>query len=151
MKKIICYHGTTSERCEEVLKSKVLKKTNAERCRYKGTTPGFVYVTKMLCDAIDFSTRPEEGKGKDHLTFCVFKIIIDENELLPDNDEATWTSTISPDGYKECYRVERDLLINKDIIALLKKRINTNRELGTYMQECQINPEIAEQEKWILF
>lgn len=149
MKKIICYHGTTSDRCEEVLKSKVLKKTNAERCRYKGTTPGFVYVTKRLCDAIDFSTRPE--KGKDRLTFCVFKIIIDENELLPDNDEAAWTSTISPDGYKECYRIERDLLINKDIIALLKKHFKDDKELDYFMQDCQVDSEIAEQEKWVLF
>ena len=82
---MIVYHGTTKERAKRILYERRIKVTDNENKRYKDTTLGFVYVTAQLCDAMDFSSRPE--KGEKNCRFIVFKISISEDELNPDMDE----------------------------------------------------------------
>lgn len=146
MSKVIVYHGTTIDRAKRILKDRVLRTTDAAVCRYEDTAKGFVYVTKRLCDALDFSTKPEVDK--DTLVFAVFKICIDEQELIPDEDEFKWQSTLSDDGAKECYKIQRDLIVGKDVIAVFGKRMPTYNVLGDYMQAIQYGEREIKESEW---
>ena len=95
---------------------------------------------------MDFSSRTAEN-GKAQIT--VFRIIIDESELLIDTDEAKWKSTLSPDGSKDCYRIGRNLKIGKDVIAVFCKSFGTNMKFcGDFLQAIQYGELEISEDKW---
>ena len=140
------YHGTTRNKYQQILRDGEIKVTTVDNCNYLDTTRGFVYVTKRLCDAMDFSSRTAEN-GKSQIT--VFRITIDESELLRDNDEANWRSTLSSGGSSDCYRIGRNLKIGKDVLAVFCKTFGTNsRSCGNYMQAVQYGEEGISEDEW---
>lgn len=140
------YHGTTIKRAKSIIKDKLIKVTDSNNYRYDDTTKGYVYVTKRICDALDFSTRPN-GRD-DTLVFVVFQIFIDENELMIDHDEGKWISTLSDGGDKECFRINRDLLLGKDVISVFCKRMPSHNAVGDYMQAVQYGEQIIKESEW---
>ena len=140
------YHGTTIDRAKQILKSGLLKRTSKECFRHEDTTQGYVYVTKRLCDALDFSTKPEVGK--DTLVFAVFKILIDESELIPDEDEAKWKSTLSEEGEKDCYKIGRDLIVGTDVIAFWGAKMTSYELQGSFMQAIQYGEKEIKESEW---
>ena len=146
MAKIEVYHGTTIDRAKKIIKDKAIYPTSKEIARYKDTTLGFVYVTKNICDAIDFSIRPE--LGKDTLKFVVFKILIDESELLPDEDEKNWFSTLSAGGSKACFKVNRILKVGEDVVSILCKSSKSDSAISNYIQALQYGEKEIEESEW---
>ena len=144
--KVQVYHGTTVKRAQKIIADKKIKVTDSKIIRHEGTTQGYVYVTKRLCDALDFSTRPMIGE--DTLTFVVFQILIDENDLQIDPDEGNWNSTLSDGGAKECYRIKRDLLFGKDAVSVFCKKMPSNDVAGNYMQDIQDGTRIIKESEW---
>ena len=143
---VTVYHGTTRNKYQQILRDGEIKVTTVDNCNYLDTTRGFVYVTKRLCDAMDFSSRTAEN-GKSQIT--VFRITIDESELLIDTDEAEWKSTLSPDGSKDCYRIGRNLKVGKDVIAVFCKSFGTNMKLcGDFLQAIQYGEQEISEDKW---
>lgn len=140
------YHGTTLNRAKAILKSGVIKVTDENTFRYEDTTKGYVYVTKRLCDALDFSTRPIVGENT--LAFVVFKILIDENELLKDYDEEKWISTISDGGEKDCFKIKRDLLLNQDVKSYFYTKMQSNNAVGNYIQSIQYGECEIKESEW---
>lgn len=146
MPNVIVYHGTTIDRAREIIKNRVLHTTDNENCRYESTGKGYVYVTKRLCDALDFSTRGE--LGKDTLTFAVFKIQIDERELMPDLDEVIFESTLSRGGEDDCFIIHRDLNVGTDVVAVFAKKMVNYEQLGSYMQQVEDGRRIIKESEW---
>lgn len=143
---VTVYHGTTRNKYQQILRDGEIKVTTVDNRNYLDTTCGFVYVTKRLCDAMDFSSRTAEN-GKPQIT--VFRITIDESELLRDNDEAKWRSTLSSGGSGDCYRIGRNLKIGKDVLAVFCKSFGTNsRSCGNYMQAVQYGEEEIPEDEW---
>lgn len=140
------YHGTTIKRAKSIIKDKLIKVTDSDNYRYDDTTKGYVYVTTRLCDALDFSTRPIAEE--DTLVFVVFQILIDENELMIDHDEEKWISTLSDGGEKECYRINRNLLFDKDVVSVFCKRMPSHSVLGDYMQAIQYGEQKIKESEW---
>ena len=143
---ITVYHGTTFKRAEKIIADKKIKKTSSDIARYHNTTNGYIYVTSELHDAIDFSTRPM--LGEDVLKIVVFKIQIDDIELMPDADEEKWQSTLDVDDVQKCYRVKRDLLIGKDVVAVFMKEILSQNAIGAYMQDIQYGKKEIKESEW---
>lgn len=132
---VTVYHGTTEKRYLQILKDGEIKVTTEEICNYPTTTCKFVYVTKRLCDAMDFSSRTAEN-GKS--TIIVFRIVVDQSALLKDSDEIKWRSTLSTDGARFCYRIGRNLKLGEDVIAVFRKPFGTNsKACGNYLQAVQ--------------
>ena len=146
MEKVIVYHGTTLQRAHSILEGGKICRTTNEIARYEDTKNGFVYVTKNLCDAMDFSTRPKIGE--EVLTFVVFKIDILKNELLFDEDEARWCSTLTGNGAQECYKVNRDLIIGKDVVAVFTKKMKSHELAGMYMSKVQWGEITIDESQW---
>ena len=144
--KVTVFHGTTIERARKIMEDKRIKPTSFDIARYDDTTEGFVYVTKRLCDALDFSTRPIINENT--LIFVVFKIIVEETELLHDDDEEQWISTLSDDGASECFRIKRELRFNDDIIAVFCKKMNSHNAVGDYMQAIQYGEKEIIESEW---
>lgn len=143
---VTVYHGTARYKYLQILRDGKIKVTDEYIKNYPDTTCGFVYVTKRLCDAMDFSSRTAEN-GKSQIT--VFRIIIDESELLRDTDEAKWKSTLSPESTKDCYRIGRNLKIGKDVIAVFCKSFGTNMKLcGDFLQAIQYGEQEISEDKW---
>lgn len=140
------YHGTTIDRAKQIIKSGLIKRTSQDCFRHEDTAQGYVYVTKRLCDALDFSTKPEVGK--DTLVFAVFKILIDESELIPDKDEAKWKSTLSEDGEKDCYKIGRDLIIGTDVVAFWCAKMISYERQGVFMQAIQYGEKEIKESEW---
>ena len=146
MAMITVYHGTTVERAKSILKDKAIKVTSQTTARYDDTTEGYVYVTKELCDALDFSTRPTIKE--DTLTFVVFRIQINDKELLPDKDESKWLSTLSDNGAENCFRIKRDLLFENDVISVFCKKMKSHNSAGDYMQAIQYGEKEIKESEW---
>ena len=144
--KVTVYHGTTIDRGQRITNDGLIRTTSDDTLRYSDTQTGFVYVTKQLCDALDFSTRPEQERC--NLTFVVFKIIIDEAELIPDEDEHTWVSTLSPNGSKSCYKVGRNLQVGRDVIAVFQKKMESPNDIGKFMQAVQFSEINVPETEW---
>ena len=133
---ITVYHGTTPDRAKKINENHVIRVTTNETKRYDHTKGGVVYVTKNLCDAMDFSTRPE--KGLRERCIVVFRIRISESELKTDVDEKKWKSTLTYNGYENCYCISRDLYFGKDVDAIfVKDFFQDNERLGNYLQQVQ--------------
>lgn len=114
---MVVYHGTTQDRAKEILECKKILMTNEQIKRYEDTECGYVYVTDNLAFAIDFATR--SIKKDETITGVVYKIIIDDNELLLDENDKN--SFFVNDVEYVCYKVNRDLLIGKDAVSFLVK------------------------------
>lgn len=145
----VVYHGTTLEKARNICKQNKISVAVGENRRYGSTTEGYVYVTKNLCDALEFSTRPKKGERIED--FVVFKIFIDENELLADEDELSIKSTLSDDGGEGCFRVKRDLIIGKDVVAVFRKKMPDNKKQGAYMQGVQYGEVVIKESEWKKF
>lgn len=143
------YHGTSLNRAYQIIQAQLILRTNQGIQRYSTTRYGYVYVTKRLCDAMDFSSRPEVGTVANII--FVFRIEIDDRELLDDPDEAKWNSTLSAGGCQECFRIERDLELVSDIKAVYVKRLYSNEELGEYLQKMNVGTEEIDESEWGLF
>ena len=146
MDMVIVYHGTTVERAERIIKDQSIFTTSSDIARYDDTEIGYVYVTKRLCDALDFSTRPPLIDNQ--VVFVVFKIYINENELLPDYDEAKHISTLSHGGEKDCFRIKRKLRIGNDVVSVYCKRMYSNSSAGEFMQKVQYNEISIQESEW---
>ena len=146
MAKVTVFHGTTIERARKIIKDKTIKPTSSDIARYDDTTEGYVYVTKRFCDALDFSTRPIANENT--LIFVVFKIMIEETELLYDDDEEKWISTLSDDGATECFRVQRELHFYDDVVAVFCKKMNSHNTIGNYMQAVQFGKIEVKESEW---
>ena len=144
MNKKIVYHGTTIDRAKKILDEGIIK--NTENDRYIDTTKGFVYVTERLCDALDFSTRPNINTNR--MVFAVFRILIDEAELIHDEDEEKWNSTLSVDGKKFCYRISKSLIVGREVVAFWHKKMKSDRELGEFMQSIQYGEKTIDESEW---
>ena len=143
---ITIYHGTTLEKAKKIIAEKAIRVTTRLISRYPNTTEGYVYVTKRLCDALDFSTRPLENQK---ITFfVVFKILIDESELIIDEDERYWASTLSEGGENDCFKIKRDLLFGNDVKSVYFKKVSSSFEVGEYMQKVQYGEEIIKESEW---
>ena len=143
------YHGTSLSRAYQIIQAKSILRTKQNIQRYATTRYGYVYVTKRLCDAMDFSSRPEIGTVANIIV--VFRIEIDDRELLNDPDEAKWNSTLSTGGCQECFRIKRDLVIISDIKAVYAKRFNSNNELGEFLQNVNYEMIRIGESEWELF
>lgn len=133
---VTVYHGTTLAAAKKIIAQKEIHTTTSENKRYDDTENGVVYVTKCLCDAMDFSTRPKLGFKE--CCIVVFRIQINKNELRNDPDEKRLQSTLTQNGYTECYRINRNLTLGKDVDAIFIKDFATDyRQLGSYMQKVQ--------------
>lgn len=146
MAKVTVFHGTTIGRAKKIMKDKIIKPTSSDIARYDNTTEGYVYVTKRICDALDFSTRPHPNENT--LFFVVFRIFIDESELLADSDEEKWISTLSNDGVSECFRINRDLQLYDDVVAVFCKKMNSYKAVGNYMQAVQYGEIEVKENEW---
>ena len=144
--KCTVYHGTTFSRGKQIVKDRAIKIASAENKRYHDTADGFIYVTKNLCDALDFSTRGI--KGEDISYFVVFRIIIDDSELLEDEDEEKWVSTLTEDGAKYCYRISRNLHFGKDVNAVFCKHMPDFNKQGDFMQGIQYGDQKIKENEW---
>ena len=143
---VTVYHGTTRNRYLQILRDGEIKVTTVDIHNYLDATCGFIYVTKRLCDAMDFSSRTAES-GKSQI--IVLRIVVDESELLKDTDEAKWRSTLSSGGSGDCYRVGRNLEIGKDVLAVFCKSFGANsRSCGNYMQAVQYGEEEIPEDEW---
>lgn len=143
---ITVYHGTTFKRAKKIIADKKIKITSFNIARYDDTTNGYIYVTSELHDAIGFSTRPI--LGEDVLTIVVFKIQIDTKELMTDADEEKWQSTLDVNDAKKCYRIKRDLLIGKDVVAVFCKKMPSHNAIGNYMQALQYGEKEVKESEW---
>lgn len=146
MAKVTVFHGTTIERARKIMKDKIIKPTYSDIARYNNTTEGYVYVTKRFCDALDFSTRPHPNENT--LCFVVFRIFIEESELLSDSDEVKWISTLSNDGVSECFRINRDLKLYDDVVAVFCKEMASYKAAGNYMQAVQYGEIEVKESEW---
>ena len=146
MAKVVVFHGTTIERAKKIIKDKKIKQTSVDIARYDDTTEGYVYVTKRLCDALEFSTKPIINENT--RVFVVFKILVDESELLPDADEEKWVSTLTDDGWKDCFRIQRELLLCKDVVAVFCKEMKSHNAVGDYMQAIQYGKKTVKESEW---
>lgn len=145
---VTVYHGTTPDRFKKIMADKAISVTTNDNKRYPNTSCGAVYVTKNLCDAMDFSTRPELGLTK--RCIVVFRIQISESELEHDPDENHWQSTMSDQGDKYCYRIKRNLTFEKDIDRIFIKDFEgDNSKLGRYIQSIQYNEIKIKEDEWI--
>lgn len=130
------YHGTTESAKKGILANGFISVTTDDNKRYLTTHTGSVYVTKDFYQAIDFSTRPKVGMR--NYPVIIFEIEIDESELLPDSDEKKWKSTLdSNNGYKNCYKIKRNLQIGTDVKRMYYKYFKTSNEAGKFMQDVQ--------------
>ena len=145
--KVVVYHGTTVKNARQILKEQQIQTSSRTIKRYDSTTNGYVYVTKILCDALDFSTRPI--LGEDTSTFVVFKIEVLPSELEYDNDEAIERSTLSKDGYKHCFKISRNLILGEDVVAYYCKKTPTPEYAGAFMQSIEDGRKNITEEQWI--
>jgi len=146
MAKAVVFHGTTIERAKKIIKDKKIKPTAAGIARYDDTTEGFVYVTKRLCDALEFSTKPIINENTK--VFVVFKILVEESELIPDADEEKWVSTLSDDGWEDCFRIQRELCFSEDVVAVFCKEMKSHNAVGDYMQAIQYGEKTVKESEW---
>ena len=146
MAKVVVFHGTTIERARKIIKDKKIRPTTADIARYGDTTKGYVYVTKRLCDALEFSTKPILGESTK--VFVVFKAFVEESELLPDADEKKWVSTLTDDGWQDCFRIQRELCFDKDEIAVFCKEMKSHDAVGNYMQAIQYGETKVKESEW---
>ena len=143
---VTVYHGTTESRMKQILAAHRISVTTDTTKRYSNTRLGYVYVTKILCDAMEFSSRTAENGLS---TISVFRIRIDERELETDTDEKKWLSTLSPNGASECYRISRYLIIGKDIDAFYIKSFGTDIDsCGAYLQAVQYGEKSVPETEW---
>lgn len=95
---MILYHGTSDLLANEIIKTRKIK--NICERSWKGeirtqsgnninidTTDGYVYLTNKLSLAIYYGNCANMKQGKHSLEVFIFRINIDEKELLPDKDE----------------------------------------------------------------
>ena len=143
---VTVFHGTSLNRAKQIIANRCIKATDDDNIRNKGTTKGYVYVTKRICDALDFSIRPE--LGEDCNTFVVFLIEVKEDELLPDKDEGKWSSTLSDGGLVDCFRIQRDLVFNNDVKAVFFKQMKNNKSAGAFMQAVQYGDIDIKDNEW---
>ena len=146
MAKVIVFHGTTVERARKIINDKKIKPTTAVIARYDDTTEGFVYVTKRLCDALEFSTKPIINENTK--VFVVFKILVEESELVPDADEEKWASTLSDDGWRDCFRIQRELCFGEDVVSVFCKKMKSHNAVGDYMQAIQYGEKTVKESEW---
>ena len=143
---VTVYHGTTKSRMKQILATHRISVTTDTTKRYSNTTLGYVYVTKNLCDAMDFSSRTAENGLS---TISVFRIRIDERELETDPDEKKWLSTLTPNGASECYRISRDLFLWKDVDAFYVKSFGIDMDsCGDYLQAVQHGEKSVPETEW---
>lgn len=143
------YHGTTYDRARKIIQGGKILRTTQKIARHSSTRHGYVYVTKNLCDAMDFSSRGEAGKLLNTIT--VFKIEIDDAELMADPDEEKWKSTIYPSNYIYCFRIKRDLTLINDIKAVYLKRLNSASELGYFLLKMNSTEAVINESEWNYF
>lgn len=143
------YHGTSLERAYQILQQGTILRTSPDTRRHADTHCGYVYVTKKLCDAMDFSSRPCIGETLN--TIIVFKIEIEDSELLPDLDETFWNSTISTNGFQECFIVKRDLALVSDIKFIYVKRLISEYKLGEFLQNVNYGTIKIDESEWDSF
>ena len=147
MAMVTVYHGTTAEKAKNIFKEKTIRISLPDIARYPDTTPGYVYVTKRFCDAFDFASRPTtEGIV---YKFVVFKIQIDEKELLSDNDEKIRGSTLSENGYIDCFRIRRDLALKKDVVSYKGFCVKSNAALGKLLDGLKYGDFSISEDQWI--
>ena len=146
MAKVVVFHGTTIERARKIIQDKKIRPTTADIARYDDTTKGYVYVTKRLCDALEFSTKPILGENT--RVFVVFKAFVEESELIPDADEKRWVSTLTDNGWRDCFRIQRELCFDKDKIAVFCKEMKSHNAAGDYMQAIQYGEKTVKESEW---
>lgn len=144
---IIVYHGTTSSRANSIIQDKMIYVTDTVNQRYSNTSPGYVYVTKRLGDAMEFSSRTAE---KGISTINVFRIHIEEAELEIDTDEKKWQSVLSPNGVSACYRIPRNLVLGKDVDAFFTRSFGKDHpSCGDYFQAVQLDSRVVSEDEWV--
>lgn len=116
------FHGTTLDRANSIIESGTIEITNNRNKREKDTRIGYVYVTSILQNALDFSVRP--SISEDTASFVVFKFNIRESELIIDEDEQKWNSCLLKSEEPSCFIIPRDIDIVKDHVKWYKKENN---------------------------
>lgn len=132
---MILYHGTDEKGNDGIIRNGYISITNNANKRYRDTTFGYIYVTTNIADAIDFSIRPQ--KGVTDYPVILFEIEIDEVELIKDTDEEKWKSTIVENGYMNCYMVDRNLELGKEVKRRFYKYFSDYKSAGRFMQAVQ--------------
>lgn len=127
---MILYHGTSDLLANEIIKTRKIK--NICERSWKGeirtqsgnninidTTDGYVYLTNKLSLAIYYGNCANMKQGKHSLEVFIFRINIDEKELLPDKDELK-LNRINPlnvtaeESIKKCCCVSVDHSLDAD-------------------------------------
>ena len=144
---ITVYHGTTSSLANSIIHDKMICVTDTANRRYSNTSLGYVYVTKNLGDAMEFSSRTAE---RGISTINVFRIHVEEAELEIDADEKKWQSVLSPNGVSACYRIPRNLVLGKDVDAFLTRSFGKDHpSCGNYFQSVQLDSRVVTENEWV--
>ena len=116
------YHGTTIERAKNIFRCKQIFRTNDDIKRFPKSDNGYVYVTDNFVVALEFATRNLKIDSKE--IGVVFKIEIDECQLILDKDEnensSFYDSSVNYTGYK----INKDLVLGEDVIKVLFKEVS---------------------------
>ena len=116
---MVVYHGTTQDRAKCIFECGKILRTNENIRKYLNTDLDYVYVTDNLAVAFDFALR--DIKKDEIKTAVVFRIEIDESELLLDEYENSNKSFYIPDVEYCSYKVKRDLVLNDDVVVWTEK------------------------------
>lgn len=144
---ITVYHGTTSRLANSIIHDKMICVTDTANRRYSNTSLGYVYVTKNLGDAMEFSSRTAE---RGISTINVFRIHVEEAELEIDADEKKWQSVLSPNGVSACYRIPRNLVLGKDVDAFFTRSFGKDHpSCGNYFQSVQLDSRVVTENEWV--
>lgn len=143
---MILYHGTNKKGYDGILRHGYISVTNETNKRYETTKNGYIYVTSELNQAMDFSSRPSmSAKG---YFIIVFEIEIDENQIQPDKDEEKWCSTFSNNGCRECYIINKNLFVGKEVKRVFYKEFSNKKVFDQYIQKVQNNEIIVNDDEW---
>ena len=143
------YHGTTLERANRIVEGKAIEVTNENNLRYSDTVFGYVYVSTILQNALDFSVRP--CISEDTSMFAVFKFAINDNEMQIDYDEEKWGSFVFKGDEHCCFRISRNIDLINDDVEWLVVRKDDNSYKGDFKDYLNyVAKEIQESEwsKW---
>lgn len=144
------YHGTSYLRARKICMEQIIRATDQNNARYNNTPHGYVYVTTKLCDAMSFSSLPENDyKMRVPGYIIVFKIMVDKCELEDDEQERQRSATHSVDGGKHCYKINRNLIFGKDVKAVFCKSFgNDENAVVKFMDDVEYEQLTIREDEW---
>lgn len=146
-KKLILYHGTTLVNGIQIIKDGCIKANIARNYfdydeKIKDSTDGYVYLTTNLYTAYYYGNiNILEKKDDEDKYVYIFKMEIDDCELLPDYDEIILKTRkrFEKISFEEsirvcgCVRVKKDVKINKAEYVILPGTNNRLEEEQTLL------------------